>query len=1016
MSTLEHPTPTFAYTTQHTQHTQQAMSAPIQLINKALYQSVDNIFAYKTLNKDDVFYQDLANLDSLPGKHFQELDIRSGAGNIPLGYLNNSNGNSSSSIIAPSYSLPYFVNSLKNNNNNNTKLHFNVPALNYINDKLVNDYSIALSIAKLLDYTVITPINSGEVVHTTLLSLAINKYGNAGVFNLFDSINYVQSIVPTDNNNIVVPTFNELDLFLSKTLQVGESSLDSILTKFNQFMGTHLHNFHYQSASNASASNDEIVFVTYGSIESELFNNSTNWLPNNNYGVLNVRIPLPFDQDQFITHLPSATKKIIVINNNNHGNSNVFDSFIQQINATLFYHGKSNQITVSQFTYDTEFIWSQAAVNKIIASFLNIDLPSSNVNHAKNFIYYGNDSNKDLYNDLSIALPSTSLIRTKFDNLTNGGIIQKQFFFNTKSIIGDNIDLNQAQLVFIQDPSIIARFNITATLASGAIVVVAQDFNNDTDLNHIDTFIKDFKFNDVFINGIRDKGIHLVLIKGIDEDIEILQGLIKQLHSSPQSVGDLNHEDIVYIKNVPEILIDQHMDEEEETQLEEAATPAPLPIFPIESAFKPSTVKSITPETTTSLETTTDLAKKLSFKEAYGVTHSLRPDLPVENFIIKVKSNKRVTPVDYDRYIFNIEFDIRGTNLKYDIGEALGIHARNNEDRVLQFINEFNLDPCEIVLVPSKDNHKILESRTLFQSLVENLDLFGKPPKRFYESLIPFVADKEQREKLNELISPEGAIELKRYQEVEFYDYVDIFKLYSSAKWTATDLVSLIAPLKRREYSIASSQRMHPNEIHLLIVVVDWVDKQGRKRFGQASKYIADLKPGQELVVSVKPSVMKLPPRSEQPVIMSGLGTGLAPFKAIVEEKIWQLQQGMKIGKIFLYLGSRHRREEYLYGELWEAYKDAGIITHIGAAFSRDQPQKIYIQDRIRENLDELKKAFIDEEGSFYLCGPTWPVPDITNALQEILAADAREKNVKIDLNAAIEELKESSRYILEVY
>ena len=209
---------------------------------------------------------------------------------------------------------------------------------------------------------------------------------------------------------------------------------------------------------------------------------------------------------------------------------------------------------------------------------------------------------------------------------------------------------------------------------------------------------------------------------------------------------------------------------------------------------------------------------------------------------------------------------------------------------------------------------------------------------------------------------------------------------------------------------------MHPNEIHLLIVVVDWIDNQGRKRYGQASKYISDLQIGQELVVSVKPSVMKLPADPKAPVIMSGLGTGLAPFKAIVEEKLWQKQNGYEIGDIFLYLGSRHCRQEYLYGEVWEAYKDAGIITHIGAAFSRDQTQKIYIQDRIRENLDDLKVAMIDQKGSFFLCGPTWPVPDITSALEDIITADAKERNVKVDLNEAIEELKETSRYILEVY
>ncbi|KAK7687497.1 sulfite reductase [NADPH] flavoprotein component [Cerrena zonata] len=99
---------------------------------------------------------------------------------------------------------------------------------------------------------------------------------------------------------------------------------------------------------------------------------------------------------------------------------------------------------------------------------------------------------------------------------------------------------------------------------------------------------------------------------------------------------------------------------------------------------------------------------------------------------------------------------------------------------------------------------------------------------------------------------------------------------------------------------------------------------------------------------------MKLPPLPEQPIVMSGLGTGLAPFKAFIEEKIWQKQQGMTIGEIYLYMGSRHKKEEYLYGELWEAYQDAGILTHIGAAFSRDQPEKIYIQDKIRASIEDL--------------------------------------------------------------
>ena len=119
-------------------------------------------------------------------------------------------------------------------------------------------------------------------------------------------------------------------------------------------------------------------------------------------------------------------------------------------------------------------------------------------------------------------------------------------------------------------------------------------------------------------------------------------------------------------------------------------------------------------------------------------------------------------------------------------------------------------------------------------------------------------------------------------------------------------------------------------------------------------------------------------------------------------------------------MGSRHQREEYLYGEEWEAYQDAGIITLLGRAFSRDQPQKIYIQDRMRQTLGDVRKAYLRDEGSFYLCGPTWPVPDVTEVLQEAVEMEHAAKHgkggKKVDSRREIETLKEAQRYVLEVY
>lgn len=149
---------------------------------------------------------------------------------------------------------------------------------------------------------------------------------------------------------------------------------------------------------------------------------------------------------------------------------------------------------------------------------------------------------------------------------------------------------------------------------------------------------------------------------------------------------------------------------------------------------------------------------------------------------------------------------------------------------------------------------------------------------------------------------------------------------------------------------------------------------------------------------------------------MAGLGTGLAPFRAFVQYRAWQKSQGLPIGSVLLYMGSRTQREEYLYGEEWEAYRSAGIITLLGCAFSRDQPEKIYIQDRMRQSIDDIVKAYLKEDGAFYLCGPTWPVPDVSEVLMEAVERDAVERGVRVDRRRELEVLKEQGRYVLEVY
>lgn len=159
---------------------------------------------------------------------------------------------------------------------------------------------------------------------------------------------------------------------------------------------------------------------------------------------------------------------------------------------------------------------------------------------------------------------------------------------------------------------------------------------------------------------------------------------------------------------------------------------------------------------------------------------------------------------------------------------------------------------------------------------------------------------------------------------------------------------------------------------------------------------------------------MKLPPNPKQPIIMAGLGTGAAPFRAFLQHLAWLARNGEEIGPVYYYFGSRHQASEYLYGEEIEAFVLDGVISRAGLAFSRDSAKKVYIQHKMLEDSEALAQMLHDDEGVFYLCGPTWPVPDVYEALVNALVKYKGSDSVKA--GEYLESLKEKERYVLEVY
>lgn len=478
-----------------------------------------------------------------------------------------------------------------------------------------------------------------------------------------------------------------------------------------------------------------------------------------------------------------------------------------------------------------------------------------------------------------------------------------------------------------------------------------------------------------------------------------------------------------------------------EPQSEAEANAAPRPRQIRYNGFAPAADAATVGLEPAAVRTTWALpAWQLMFREAYGLdTTSLRPDLPEQNYVVKVTENRRLTPVDYDRNVFHMEFSTAGTGLKYEVGEALGIHGWNDADEVREFISWSGYDADEIISVPSLVDPSRYESRTVFQILQQRLDIFGKPPKRFYEALSGLATNRDEARWLRFIASAEGSSTFKKLAEVETVTYGEVLRMFPSARLPLDRLMTEVEPIKPRHYSIASAQAAVGDSVHLLIVTVDWLTPSGSPRYGQCTRYLANLAVGAEVTVSIKPSVMKLPPLDTQPIIMAGLGTGAAPFRAFIQYRALQRAQGKKVGPLVYYFGSRYRRAEYLYGEELEAYTADGVISHMGLAFSRDTRQKVYIQHKIQEDGEMLSKYLAPEieaagvdasvrtgdslesvltdvekdKGYFYLCGPTWPVPDVYEALIKALGLKGLSEQQAAD---KIEQLKEEERYVLEVY
>ncbi|WP_298772580.1 assimilatory sulfite reductase (NADPH) flavoprotein subunit [uncultured Shewanella sp.] len=362
-------------------------------------------------------------------------------------------------------------------------------------------------------------------------------------------------------------------------------------------------------------------------------------------------------------------------------------------------------------------------------------------------------------------------------------------------------------------------------------------------------------------------------------------------------------------------------------------------------------------------------------------------------FTAEVLVSQKLTGRDSDRDVRHVEIELGESGIQYQAGDALGVWFTNNENLVDDILAKLSLDADENVTLADK-------ALTLKQALIDNKELTQLNP-----NTVKAWAALSQNATLLTLC--EDKAQLRQY--VINHQVIDLISQYP-ATVTAAQFVDLLRGITPRLYSIASSQSEVESEVHLTVALVE-EEHDGEARFGGASQFLASATEGTQVKVYVEPNNhFRLPSNPDTPVIMIGPGTGVAPFRAFMQERA---AQGVSSNS-WLFFGNPHFEQDFLYQVEWQQYLKAGELTRLDLAFSRDQAHKVYVQDKIAEQGADLWQ-WLNEGAHLYICGDAERMAkDVHQALIEV-AMTHGELNLE-QANAYFETLRTDKRYQKDVY
>ncbi|MDR2991566.1 MAG: assimilatory sulfite reductase (NADPH) flavoprotein subunit [Burkholderiaceae bacterium] len=364
-------------------------------------------------------------------------------------------------------------------------------------------------------------------------------------------------------------------------------------------------------------------------------------------------------------------------------------------------------------------------------------------------------------------------------------------------------------------------------------------------------------------------------------------------------------------------------------------------------------------------------------------------------FAAAVLENQRIVARDAGRDVRHVALSLADSGLRYTPGDAVGVWPQNPPALVEQCLSALRLDGAR----PVEHRGRTVPLRRWLSHECE-LTRLSRP-------LLAALSQASGADELARLLQPEQSAALGAV--LTSHQPIDLWRRYRAA-WTPEAIVAALRPLTPRLYSIASSQQAVGDEVHLTVAVVDY-HANDQRHWGAASSFIAAAQDGQRLPIYIEANPrFRLPQDSARDIIMIGPGTGVAPFRAFVQER---RETGAR-GRNWLFFGHRHFASEFLYQTEWQAALRDGALHRLDLAFSRDTSAQVYVQQRLRERGRELY-AWLQDGAHLYVCGDAQRMAkDVHAALLEVAVTHGGQTPEQA--GQWLSDLQQQGRYARDVY